>query len=131
MLITVADRDKTAMIDVARRFADLGFKIIATSGTHSFLAENSIKSEMINKMHEKRPHIADIIKNGGIQMIINTPRGKTSKEDDSYIRKSAIMNKIPYVTTLTAALAAAKGIEAFKTKTAILKSLQEYHSDID
>jgi carbamoyl-phosphate synthase large subunit len=130
VLITVADKDKSAVIDVARRFADLGFRIVSTSGTRKFLAENGIKSELVRKMHEKRPHIADIIKDGGIQLVINTPRGKTSKVDDSYIRKAAIRHKVPYVTTLAAALAAAKGIEAFRARPAEARSLQEYHSAI-
>ena len=130
VLITVADKDKPVVIDVARRFADLGFKIMSTGGTCKFLAENGIQSELVNKMHEKRPHIADIIKNGDIQMVINTPRGKTSKANDAYIRKAAIIHKVPYVTTMAAALAAVRGIEAFKAKPAEVKSLQEYHSDI-
>ena len=130
VLITVADKDKPAVIDVAQRFTDLGFKIMSTGGTYKFLAENGIKSELVNKMHEKRPHIADIIKNGNIQMVINTPRGKTSKANDAYIRKAAIIHKVPYVTTMAAALAAVRGIEAFKEKPAEVKSLQEYHSDI-
>jgi carbamoyl-phosphate synthase large subunit len=130
VLITVADKDKPAVVDVARRFANLGFKIMATSGTGKFLSENGIKSETVNKMHEKRPNITDIIKDGNIQMVINTPRGKTSKENDAYIRKAAINHRLPYVTTMAAALAAVKGIEAFKANPAELKSLQEYHSDI-
>ena len=94
------------------------------------LAEKGIKSALVNKMREKRPHIADNIKNGDIQLVINTPRGKASKADDSYIRKAAIRHKIPYVTTVAAALAAARGIEAFKATPAEVKSLQTYHSDI-
>jgi carbamoyl-phosphate synthase large subunit len=131
VLITVADKDKQAVIDIARRFSDLGFKIMSTSGTCKFLAENGIKSEMVNKMHEQRPHIADIVKDGNIQMVINTPRGKTSKVNDAYIRQAAIRHKVPYVTTMAAALAAVKGIEAFKEKPTELKSLQKYHADIN
>jgi len=131
VLITVADKDKPAVISVARRFADLGFKIMATSGTRKFLAKNGIKSELVSKMHEKRPHIADIIKDGNIQLVINTPRGKTSKANDAYIRKAAIRHKVPYVTTVAAALAAVRGIEAFKAKPAEVRSLQKYHSDIN
>jgi len=81
-------------------------------------------------MHEKRPNVADIIADGNIQMVVNTPRGKASKADDSYIRKAAIRNKIPYVTTMAAALAAAKGIESFKDKPTELKSLQAYHKEL-
>jgi len=130
VVFTVADKDKAFALPVAQRFADMGFTIKATQGTHEFLNQNNIKSELVNKMHEKRPNVADIITDGDIQLVINTPRGKASKADDSYIRKAAIRNKIPYVTTMAAALAAAKGIEAFKDKPTELKSLQEYHKEL-
>jgi carbamoyl-phosphate synthase large subunit len=129
VLITVADKDKAAVIDVARRFQGLGFAIMATGGTRESLAAHGIPSQQVNKMHESRPHIADLIKNGDIQIVINTPRGKASKADDSYIRKAAIRYKVPYVTTVAAALAAAKGIEACKNSPADVKSLQGYHAD--
>ena len=130
MLITVADRDKPAVVEVARRFAELGFRIKATQGTRAFLAEHGIQAEPILKMHEGRPNIVDAIKNGEIQLVINTPRGKLSKADDSYIRKTAIKYKIPYITTLAAAIAAAKGIAAFRNGRGQVKSLQSYHADI-
>ena len=130
VLITVADRDKPAAIDVARRFAELGFKIVTTRGTHDFLAENGIASEVMIKMREGRPNIGDAIMDGDIQMVINTPRGKVGKVDDAYIRKTAIKRKIPYVTTIAAAVAAAKGIDAMKKEKRQAKSLQEYHNDI-
>ncbi len=129
VLITVADKDKSAVIDVARRFQGLGFAIMATGGTREALAAHGIPSQQVNKMHESRPHIADLIKNGDIQIVINTPRGKASKADDSYIRKAAIRYKVPYVTTVAAALAAAKGIEACKNSPAEVKSLQGHHAD--
>jgi carbamoyl-phosphate synthase large subunit len=129
VLITVADKDKTAVIDVARRFENLGFTIMATSGTQNCLSQHGISSQLVNKMHENRPHIADLIKNGDIHIVINTPRGKTSKTDDSYIRKAAIRYKVPYVTTVAAALAAARGIEACRNSPAEVKSLQHYHAD--
>jgi len=130
VLMTVADKDKQAAVGVARRFADLGFSIVATSGTRQFLKDNGIEAAPVNKLHEPRPHIADCIKNGDIQLVINTPLGKSSKEDDSYIRKAAIGYRIPYVTTLAAALSAVQGIEAFKKKAPSVRSLQEYHGDI-
>jgi len=130
VVFTVADKDKDASLDVARRFVAMGFNIIATQGTHDFLKQNNIESERVTKMHEKRPNVADIIADGNIQMVVNTPRGKASKADDSYIRKAAIRNKIPYVTTMAAALAAAKGIESFKDKPTELKSLQAYHKEL-
>ena len=130
VLMTVADRDKQAAVDVARRFTELGFSIIATSGTRDFLQKNGIEAALVSKMHEPRPHVADCIKNGDVQLVINTPLGKSSKEDDSFIRKAAIGYRIPYVTTIAAALAAVKGIGAFKQQSPSVKSLQSYHADI-
>jgi carbamoyl-phosphate synthase large subunit len=130
VLITVADRDKPAVQEVARRFAELGFRIKATNGTRTFLAENGIETEPIVKMREGRPNITDAIIDGEIQLVINTPRGKASKADDAYIRQTAIRCKIPYVTTLAAAVAAAKGIAACRDGRAVAKSLQDYHADI-
>ncbi|MFB0524627.1 MAG: ATP-grasp domain-containing protein, partial [Phycisphaerae bacterium] len=130
VLITVSDKDKSSVLGVAKQFQNLGFKIKATEGTHLFLSKNGVESESILKMHESRPNVVDSIKNGEIQLIINTPTGKQSKYDDSYIRKAAIKYKIPYITTAAAAAAAAKGIEAFQKKQSEVKSLQEYHADI-
>jgi carbamoyl-phosphate synthase large subunit len=94
------------------------------------LSEHGIKAESIDKMHEGRPNIVDAIKNGEIQLVINTPSGKLSKYDDSYIRKAAIKYKVPYITTIAAAVAAARGIEAFIRGHDSVKSLQSYHADI-
>jgi len=130
VLITISDEDKASALRTAKEFEKLGFKIIATEGTHRLLSEHGVKSEHILKMHEGRPNIMDSIKNGQIQLVINTPSGKQGKHDDSYIRKAAIKYKIPYVTTAAAAAAAAKGIAAFKKNPGQIKSLQEYHADI-
>ena len=130
VLITVCEKDRPAVLQVAAAFKDLGFTIRATRGTHQFLAAHGIKADPILKMHEGRPNIVDAIKNNEIQLVINTPSGKLSKHDDSYIRKSAIKYKVPYITTLAAALAAAKGIEAVRKGHGAVKSLQEYHADI-
>jgi len=131
VLITIADRDKHLILDAANRFSDLGFKILATTGTQKFLAENGIEAERVQKLVEGRPHIADAIRNGEIQLIVNTPKGKLSEMDDSYLRKAAINYKIPYITTTTAAKAAAIGIAAVKSGKAEVKSLQEYHKEIE
>jgi len=131
VLITVAERDRPAVIEVARQFAQLGFRIMATIGTAGCLARHGIPSQVVNKMHEGRPHIVDFVKNGEIRLIINTPAGKQSQYDDSYIRKNAIKYKVPYVTTLAGALAAAKGIAACRQAgSGTVKSLQEYHAGI-
>lgn len=133
VLISVNDKDKVDAIEVAKAFIEIGFTVKATSGTKAFLAQHGIESELIYKMSDGRPNIADGIANKEIQIIINTPASKVSQIDDSYVRKSAIKHKVPYVTTLTAGMACAKGIAAFKANGAggyKLKSLQEYHADI-
>jgi len=130
VLLTVEDKDKSGVMEVARTFKKIGFKIRASEGTHNFLKENGIESEKILKMHEGRPNIVDAIKNGGIQLVINTPAGRLSKYDDSYIRKAAIKYKIPYITTIAAAVAAVKGIAAFQQGHGRAKSLQSYHAEI-
>jgi len=130
VLLTVSDPEKQSVLQVARRFQELGFRIRATNGTRRFLASQGLEAEPIHKMHEGRPNIVDAIKNGEIQLVINTPSGKLGKHDDSYIRKAAIKYKVPYITTLAAAVAAARGIQALKAGKAGVKSLQDYHADI-
>jgi carbamoyl-phosphate synthase large subunit len=130
VLISIFSKDIPSALEVAKRFNELGFKIKATRGTRKFLAKHGIKSELILKMHEGRPNIADGIKNKEIQLVINTPSGKLSKYDDSYIRKAAIKYKATYITTLAAAAAAAKGISAYRNGKLEVKSLQSYHADI-
>jgi carbamoyl-phosphate synthase large subunit len=133
VLISVNDQDKPAALEAAREFARIGFKIKATGGTHKYLQENGIEAEKIKKLFEGRPNIVDGITNQELNLVINTPSGKRSKSDDSYIRKAAIKYKVPYITTMAAALASAKGIAAYKEnhfEEGALKSLQEYHADI-
>ncbi|HSW44709.1 MAG TPA: carbamoyl-phosphate synthase large subunit [Phycisphaerae bacterium] len=127
VLISVTRNDHEAVLPIARRFRQLGFRIMATEGTHAFLAGKGIESEPIKKLHEGRPNIADAIKNGEIRLVINTPLGKQSQFDDSYIRKTAVKHKIPYITTLSAAAASAEGIAARRRGAGAVKSLQEYH----
>lgn len=130
VLITVADSDKTSVLEPARLFSDLGFKLYATKGTQAFLEKQGIAVQTLRKLGHGRPDIVDAIKNREIQLIINTPVGKTGQEDDSYIRKTAIRFKIPYITTTAAATAAAKGIAARRAGEPEAKSLQRYHKDI-
>jgi carbamoyl-phosphate synthase large subunit len=130
VLLTVAESDRPAVREVAAQFSELGFTIKATGGTHRYLAEVGIESEPVFKMHEGRPNIADAIKNGEIQLVINTPDGKLSKRDDSYIRQSAIKYNIPYITTVAAAIAAARGIRALRRGYGTVRSLQSHHADI-
>jgi carbamoyl-phosphate synthase large subunit len=133
VLISVPDQDKPAVLETAREFSKLGFHIKATQGTYNFLKENGIQAEEIKKIGQGRPNIVDGITNKEIHLVINTPSGKRSQHDDSYIRKTAIKYNVPYITTLAAAYASAKGIAAYKengSEEAKVKSLQEYHADI-
>jgi carbamoyl-phosphate synthase large subunit len=130
VLISVANRDKPAALKAARAFLKLGFRIRATRGTCKFLSENGIPSDVINKQTEGRPNIVDGIMNKEIHLVINTPAGKESKTDDSYLRKAAIKYRVPYITTIPAALAAAQGIADRSREETRVRSLQEYHRDI-
>lgn len=131
VLITIADRDKSKILETARNFIEMNFKIKATAGTQKFLEENGLKAEKILKVHEGRPNIVDAIKNSEIHLVINTPAGKQSEYDDSYIRKTAIKFKIPYITTTSAALASSLGIKDRQERQYFVKSLQEYHAEIE
>ena len=130
VLITVQEHDRALVLDAAREFARLGFSLRATVGTHAFLAENGIEAVPILKLHEGRPNIEDAVRNGEIHLIVNTPSGKWSEFDDSYIRKAAIRHKVPYITTPAAALAAARGIAAARGSGVGVRSLQSYHAGI-
>ncbi len=130
VLITVAEHDHAGAVEAARLFAELGFAIVATSGTQACLRQNGIAARPILKLHEGRPNIADAVKNGEIQLVVNTPSGKLSVHDDSYIRKSAIKYKIPYITTTTAAIATARGMAAIRLGRGAVRSLQQYHAGI-
>ena len=131
VFISVTDKDKPIVLETARRFAELGFRLKATNGTFNFLQSQGVPCEVSFKISEhQRPNIADEIKSKQIDLIINTPRGKTSAEDGAYIRKAAIKYKVPYVTTTAAAKAAVAGIAAARTGKAGIKSLQSYHRDI-
>lgn len=129
VLISVSEEDRAAVLPAAQMFRDLGFQILATSGTSAFLKENGVASTCVKKLYEGRPHILDAIANGEVDLLINTPAGKQSMHDDSYIRKAAIKYKIPYITNINAAAAAAKGIrDVMEGKGGKLRSLQEYHA---
>jgi carbamoyl-phosphate synthase large subunit len=127
VLISLAEKPPLAL-EVAREFAALGFRIRATCGTAAFLAAHGVPAEPIRKLHEGRPHIADAIKNREIQLVVNTPSGRRSEYDDSYIRKTAIRYQVPYITTLPAALASARGIAARRRGGGGVSSLQAYHA---
>jgi len=125
--ISVRDGDKQKIIPVARKLAKLGFNLLATGGTHKILADNGIPAERVNKIKEGRPNIIDVIKNKEVVLLINTPTTKGPRTDEGSIRAAAVMNKIPIITTLTAATAAADAIEALKSGDWTVKPLQEYY----
>ncbi len=109
----------------------MGFEILATGGTHQYLEEQGIKSTFINKINQGRPNIVDAIKNGDIQLIVNTPIGKQGKDDDSYIRSGAIQYKIPYITTTTATKASVNGIAAARKEDYTVKAIQDFHQMLE
>ncbi len=131
VLISVNKKDKPAAPEIAKIFHDCGFKILATGRTCELIRESGIPVENINKLYEGRPNILDFIANDQIQLIINSPVGKDSIHDDSYLRKAAIRGRIPYITTIAAARAAAEGIRFIKENgDGVIRSLQEWHSEI-
>ena len=129
VLISVNDKDKPEVVDLARDFAEEGFKIIASRNTCKLLQEAGIEAQMINKLQEGRPNMLDLITNGEVDLIINTPIGRERQWDDSYLRKTAIKKKVPYMTTIAAAKATISGIKAMKRYGGSeVRSLQELHS---
>lgn len=129
-LISVNDRDKAELAEVAKGFAECGFQLLATGGTYDMIKANGIEAEKIFKLYQGRPNILDAITNGRIDIIVNTPADKKGVNDDSYIRKAAIKARISYVTTMAAAKATIAGIKAIKNNTVGVKSLQEFHKEI-
>jgi carbamoyl-phosphate synthase large subunit len=130
VLVTVADRDKQTSLPAIAKLSDMGFKILATENTAAFLSTHGVPAHAIKKVHEGRPNILDALANGEIQLVINTPAGKDSIYDDSYIRTAAIKHRVPYITTPAAAVAAAEGIRAAREGASAARSLQDYHSEI-
>ncbi len=131
VLISVNDRDKAELVEVAKGFDECGFSIMATGRTCDMIVEAGIPAQKVWKINEGRPNILDKITNGKIQLIINTPIGKKGAVDDSYIRKAAVKNKIPYMTTMAAAKATVEGIRSSKRDGKLpVKSLQEFHAEI-
>jgi len=127
VFISVQENDKPAALEVASQLYDIGFKIIATKGTSLFLIDNGIPNKKVNKVSLGRPHVVDAIKNGEIQLIINTGSGDESRRDGYMIRRAAIKFNIPYATTIAGGIAISKGIKALKEKKLSVKTLQEYY----
>jgi len=131
VLISVNDRDKPEVVEVAKGLYECGLSLMATGKTHELIAKAGLPVKKIAKINEGRPNILDEMTNQNICMIVNTPSGKKAAVDDSYIRKSAIKYKIPYMTTMAAAKATVEGIKAAKSTVQFeVKSLQEFHGEI-
>jgi len=131
VFISVKNQDKRNIVFIAKKLADLGFKIMATSGTAETLMRNDIEVEILPKLHEGRPNIIDLIKDGKVDLIINTPAGKATKEDEAKIRAHAILYSVPLITTVAGAQASVNGIEnLIKRPKMSVKSIQEYHKQI-
>jgi carbamoyl-phosphate synthase large subunit len=131
VFVSVRDADKPGIVDVVRRLAGLGFGIMATTGTQRFLAEKGLDCSKINKVLEGRPHIVDAIKNGGVQLVFNTTEGAQALADSRSLRRAALLQRVPYYTTLAGAGAAALGIEALLGGQLEVRSLQSYFSAPD
>ena len=128
VLFTIADRDKSAALEPVRLFREMGFRIMTTQGTYQFLRDHGIETVPVRKLGFGRPNLVDVIKCGEVQLLVNTPSGKRSADDNSEVRKAAIRYKIPYITTTAAAIAAAKGIAARRQGAPQVKPLQAYHA---
>ena len=126
IFVSVKESDKARILPSIRVLIDLGFKVIATSGTQRFLAEHGIEAGKINKVLEGRPHIVDAIKNGGVQLVFNTTEGSQALTDSRSLRRAALLHKVPYYTTLSGAIAATQGIKAYVGGDLKVRPLQSY-----
>jgi carbamoyl-phosphate synthase large subunit len=125
--VSVRDGDKTRILPAVRTLLDIGFTIVATSGTQRFLAEHGLACAKVNKVLEGRPNIVDLIKNGDVQLMINTTEGAKALEDSKSLRRAALLAKVPYYTTLAGALVAAQAIAAYRAHSLEVRTLQDYH----
>ena len=130
VFLTLNDSDKPNAVPLARKFASMGFRLFATSGTAAYLRAQGVAVESVLKVHEGRPHGVDLILNGDVQLLVNTPLGKHAQVDDERLRQAAISNRVPYTTTLSAANAAAEAIAARQTREPAVRSLQEWHERV-
>ncbi|HET6203207.1 MAG TPA: carbamoyl-phosphate synthase large subunit [Planctomycetota bacterium] len=128
VFISVKDEDKRGILFVAKRLVDLGFALVATDGTWRFLRTHGIESERVNKIHEGRPHVVDLIKNRGVDLLLNTPLGKVERSDDAAIRSEAVLRGVPCVTTLAGASALVGAIEAMRKRPLEVAALQDWHA---
>src|SRR2546422_2445259 len=127
ILVTVNDSDKPTVVPIVRRFHEMGFRILATEGTQKYLRARGIPAERVAKVHEGRPNAIDLIVSGEVHLLINTPLGKFTQADDYAIRRTALVHRVPYTTTMSAASAASDAIIALRSRTGSVRSLQEWH----
>ena len=127
VFVTVNDSDKPTVVPIVRRFHELGFRIVATEGTAKYLRARGVPAERVAKVHEGRPNAIDLIVSGEVHLLINTPLGKFTQADDYAIRRTALVHRVPYTTTMSAASAACDAIIALKSRTGSVRSLQEWH----
>ncbi|MEW6642491.1 MAG: carbamoyl-phosphate synthase large subunit [Pseudomonadota bacterium] len=130
VFVSVREDDKTRILDAVRLLVGLGFRVLATSGTQRFLADNGVPAEKVNKVLEGRPHIVDAITNGDVQLVFNTTEGPQALADSRSLRRAALLHKVPYYTTLSGAVAAAQGIRAYLGGDLEVRTLQSYSSDL-
>ena len=128
VFFSVNDPDKPAAVELARRYADLGFKIVATEGTANVLEKSGLAIERVFKVKEGRPNVVDLIKGDRIQLIVNTPRGQDTYFDEKAIRRAAVLARIPTITTIAAAQAAVEGIAAMQRRQTTVYDLQQLHA---
>jgi carbamoyl-phosphate synthase large subunit len=128
VFVSVSNDDKPRVLPIAGDLIDLGFRIVATRGTAAFLRAHGLAAEIVFKINEGRPHVADEILNGRIQMVVNTPLGRESFFDDKTVRRIAMMHGVPCITTLTAAAAAVSAIRTLKGEALTVRAIQEYHA---
>jgi len=128
VFVTVNDHDKPTVVPIARRFHALGFRIVGTEGTARYLRARGIPVERVHKVHEARPNAIDLLVSGDIQLLINTPLGKLTQQDDYAIRRAALQHRVPYTTTLSAASAACDAIIALRSRTGDVRPIQEWHA---
>jgi carbamoyl-phosphate synthase large subunit len=126
VFVSVRDSDKPRILAPVKSLAELGFNIVATGGTQRFLAENGVTATRMNKVLEGRPHVVDAIKNGDIQLVLNTTEGAGALSDSRSLRRAALLHKVPYYTTLAGAVAAAEGIRAYSSGDLEVRALQDY-----
>jgi carbamoyl-phosphate synthase large subunit len=126
VILSVNDRDKPTLVPIAERLARMGFEILASEGTCAFLARHGVPSTRVFKVNEGRPDMVDLIKNGQVALLVNTPLGKKSQYDDYALRRAALRHDVPYITTTSGALASASGIAALRRERLRVRALQDW-----